>query len=95
MEVANAFDSEIRVPPIDNLPALLRVVQEFQLFEDERDFRRANNLLEQAGFAKEGHFTIGIKKLLSLIEMARQDPEPGKSRFPYAFLICLSLLPLR
>jgi vesicle-fusing ATPase len=84
MEVANTFDSEIRVPAIDNLPALLRVVREVGLFErngeGEQAFQRARTLLEQAGFAQEGHFSIGVKKLLSLIEMARQDPEPGKRK---------------
>lgn len=32
-------------------------------------------LLSQAGFAQEGKLDIGVKKLLSMAEMCRQDGE--------------------
>lgn len=32
-------------------------------------------LLSQAGFAQEGKLSIGVKKLLSMTEMSRQDGE--------------------
>lgn len=68
------FDADIRVPPITNLRALDRVLDEVQLFSSRSDRGRALGMLEQAGFSEEGRLNVGIKKLLSVIEMARQDP---------------------
>ncbi len=74
MQMNEVFDAEIRVPPITSLRALDRVLDEVQLFSSRNDRGRALALLEQAGFAQEGHLNVGIKKILSVIEMARQDP---------------------
>jgi vesicle-fusing ATPase len=38
----------------------------------------AMSLLRQAGFGEEGKLNIGVKKLLSMTEMARQDPDPAE-----------------
>lgn len=76
MEMTDAFDAQIRVPPINTLAALDHVLREVALFSSERDHRRCLDLLGQSGFGEEGKLNVGVKKLLSLVEMARQDPEP-------------------
>ena len=73
MQMTEVFDSEIRVPPISSLRPLERVLKEVQLFSSSDERRRAINMLEQAGFGGEGRLNVGVKKLLSVIEMARQD----------------------
>lgn len=76
--LSEAFDSEIRVPPLSSLGALERVLDEVQLLPNRQDRQRAMEMLEQAGFGDHdgtGGLNIGIKKLLSVIEMARQEPE--------------------
>jgi len=75
MDVADAFDADIRVPAINTLPQVRHVVQEVNLFKTRQDLERAMTLLENAGFAREGSFFIGVKKLLSLTEMCAQDPD--------------------
>ena len=70
MQMTEIFDAEIRVPPISNLAALERVLAEVELPSGER--QRAIAMLEQAGFRNEGRLNVGVKKLLSVIEMARQ-----------------------
>ncbi|KAF8338713.1 AAA-domain-containing protein [Cantharellus anzutake] len=74
MQMNDIFDAEIRVPPITSLRALDRVLDEVKLFPSRTERGRALALLEQAGFGHEGRLNVGIKKLLSVIEMARQDP---------------------
>lgn len=78
MEMVDAFDAEIRVPAINNLQSVAAVLKEVQLFSDERSLRHCLGLLEQAGFAGEGKLNIGVKKLLTMAEMARQDPDPAE-----------------
>lgn len=80
--LSESFDSEIRVPPIASLQALERVLDEVELFKDPRERARTMQLLTQAGFGGRDQMdvdgnglNIGIKKLLSVIEMARQEPE--------------------
>jgi len=75
MQMNEVFDSEIRVPPISTLSSLERVVKEVELFSTSDERRRAMGMLEQAGFGSEGRLNVGVKKLLSVIEMARQDPQ--------------------
>ena len=74
--MTDAFDAQIRVPPINNLASLDHVLREVELFTSERDHRRCMDLLQQSGFGEDGKLNVGVKKLLSLVEMARQDPEP-------------------
>jgi vesicle-fusing ATPase len=79
--LSEVFDSELRVPPISNLQSLEFVLREVQLFSSGTETRRAVQMLAEAGFAptKDGETSsqlhIGIKKLLSIIEMARQAPD--------------------
>lgn len=79
--LSDTFDSELRIPPISNLRALEFVLKEVELFSSSDDRRRAVRMLEDAGFALRAEdetsskLHIGVKKLLSIIEMARQEPE--------------------
>ena len=75
--LSESFDSEIRVPPLSTLTSLEHVIREVELIPDPSELQRTMQMLEQAGFgAQDGTgLNIGIKKLLSVIEMARQEPE--------------------
>ena len=79
MELLDSFQAEIHVAAISRLSSLLRVVDSVDLFSSPEESVRLKGLLKQAGWAEEDKFVIGVKKLLSLIEMARQDPDPGAS----------------
>ncbi|KAG5650118.1 hypothetical protein H0H81_000615 [Sphagnurus paluster] len=68
---SETFDSELRMPPITTLRALEFVLREVELFKTSEERKQAIKSLEDAGFK----FQIGIKKLLSMIEMARQEPD--------------------
>ena len=84
------FDSELRVPPISSLRALEVVLKEVELFPTSEERRRAVGMLAQAGFASEdetnSQLNVGIKKLLSMIEMARQEPEGIAERLTSALM---------
>ena len=89
--LSETFDSEMRVPPISSLRALEHVVQEVELFPSDQDQRRAIRMVEDAGFGsdKDGlssKLQIGVKKLLSIIEMARQEPESVAERLLTALI---------
>lgn len=77
MELMDSFQAEIHVQAISQLSSLLRVVREVNLFSSDRDFARLQDLLQQAGLGEEDKFVIGVKRLLNLIEMSRQDDQPG------------------
>ena len=81
----------MRVPPISSLRALEHVVQEVELFPSEQEQRRAIKMLGEAGFDSDtdglsSRLQIGVKKLLSIIEMARQEPESISERLVGALL---------
>ncbi|KAJ7213717.1 P-loop containing nucleoside triphosphate hydrolase protein [Mycena haematopus] len=86
------FNSVMRVPPITSLPALEYVIQEVELFPIEEDRRDAMRMLRDAGFDKKSRddptsrLQIGIKKLLSIIEMARQEPDGVAERLITALM---------
>ncbi|KAH9943139.1 vesicular-fusion protein SEC18 [Epithele typhae] len=84
------FDSELRVPPIASLHALEVVLKEVELFPSSDERRRAISMLMQAGFGgseeDEGRLNVGIKKLLSMVEMARQEPEAIAERLMNALM---------
>ncbi|KEI42172.1 uncharacterized protein L969DRAFT_84044 [Mixia osmundae IAM 14324] len=77
MQLYDSFAADIPVPAVDNLDSLIRIVDDVKLFRDQADFKRAVQLLQSARFGEDGRFSIGIKKLLGLVEMARQDPSPA------------------
>ena len=83
----SSFDAELRVPPITDLNALDHVLEAVELFHSARDRSRAVNMLRQAGMGtEEGRLSIGVKRLLSVIEMARQEPEAVAERLTSALM---------
>lgn len=78
MQMTEIFDSEIRVPPISSLDSVERVIGEVELFRSSNDRQRGMQMLEEAGFGVEGKLNVGVKKLLSVIEMARQADDPAE-----------------
>lgn len=81
MEMIDLFDSDIRVPPLDDLSSIMKVIESVDLYQpSDEGYQKIMRTLSQAGYDKEGSVLIGIKRLLSLIEMARQDEDdPGES----------------
>ncbi|CAH7687321.1 P-loop containing nucleoside triphosphate hydrolase protein [Phakopsora pachyrhizi] len=75
MGISETFASEIRVPPIDTLKSLELVISAVKLFPDKQSHQRAISLLEQAGFREEGRLAVGVKKLINISEMCRQDED--------------------
>lgn len=75
--LSETFDSELRVPPITNLTALEYVLHEVGLFASGDERRQAIQMLKDSGFGGKDEYSsklqIGVKKLLSVIEMARQE----------------------
>lgn len=82
MELTDIFDSDIEVYPVNSLESIMAVVQSVDFYQPaDVGYRKIANQLLQAGFSgKDSKINIGIKRLLSLIEMARQDQQdPGES----------------
>ncbi|WFD30756.1 vesicle-fusing ATPase [Malassezia sp. CBS 17886] len=77
MDMIDAFLAETRVPAITSLRSLDHVLRETQLFDTADAHARCLQLLTSAGLAQEGRLNIGIKKLLSEVEMARLDDDPA------------------
>ncbi|KAI0775896.1 AAA-domain-containing protein [Trametes elegans] len=94
--LGEVFDAELRVPPIASLRALDTVLREVELFPDADGRRRAVRMLAQAGFPEDAdemgademgaRMSVGIKKLLSMVEMARQEPEAAAERLTSALM---------
>lgn len=90
--LSEAFDSEMRVPPISNLKALEYVLRDVKLFATGDERRQAIEMLGHAGFAPSAKdesingLHVGIKKLLSTIEMARQEPDKTAERLVGALM---------
>ncbi|TFY79787.1 hypothetical protein EWM64_g4224 [Hericium alpestre] len=81
----SSFDSELHVPPITRLRGLEHVIEAVELFPRSKDRARAIAMLQQAGFkdgdvGENNRLSIGVKKLLSIVEMARQEPEAVAER---------------
>ena len=77
MDMADAFLADIRVPDITSLRSVDHVLRETQLFATREEHARCLELLTKAGLGTQGRIQIGIKKLLSEIEMARLDDDPA------------------
>jgi vesicle-fusing ATPase len=86
LQMADVFDAELRVPPVSSLRSLEHIVREVKLFPNSDERRQGIAMLEQAGFGQEGRLNIGIKKLLSTIEMARQEPDATGERLTTALM---------
>ncbi|GBB92896.1 hypothetical protein RclHR1_20770002 [Rhizophagus clarus] len=74
LSMSDCFNSEIYVPNVNELESVDHVLKELKLFDD---YER-----EQAISGLEGvELNIGIKKLLMIIEMCRQDVENRVEKF--------------
>ncbi|KAJ2362646.1 transport between ER and Golgi ATPase protein [Coemansia sp. RSA 2607] len=73
MDMLSAFSNEILIENVNTLEEMDRVLQHVRLFDDASDYARMRSDL--APHFEGRIFSIGIKKLLLLIETARQDPE--------------------
>ncbi|KAK4687823.1 vesicle-fusing ATPase, partial [Tremellales sp. Uapishka_1] len=79
MDVLSAFDTDIPISPITSLEEVDHCLREVKLFESAGEQQKAMKMLQDARFGEEGRgdLMIGVKKLLSMAEMSRQDPEPA------------------
>lgn len=87
--LSGVFDSELHVPSILNLKSLDFVLHEVELFQSSDEHREAIRMLEEVGFSNDDSMEgrqIGIKKLLSIVEMARQEPENAVQRLVGAMI---------
>lgn len=78
MDVLSAFDTDIPINPISTIDAVVHVLDEVQLFSSSKEKQRAIQMLREARLGEGGRpdLMVGVKKLLSMAEMARQDPDP-------------------
>ncbi|KAF8515015.1 P-loop containing nucleoside triphosphate hydrolase protein [Gautieria morchelliformis] len=89
LQMSEVFDADTHVPPITTLRSVKKVLREVNLFTREEELSHAMGKLRQAGFGDDEYETglqIGIKKLLSVIEMARQEPEEVAERLVRALV---------
>jgi vesicle-fusing ATPase len=79
MDVTSAFDTDIAISPITSIESVVHVLQEVQLFRNGQDQSRAVKMLQETRLGEDGRpsLMVGVKKLLSMAEMARQDPDPA------------------
>lgn len=79
MDVESAFDTDIPISSINSIAAVDHCLREVQLFPSDQEHQRAMQMLKEAKFgeAGRGDLLVGVKKLLSMAEMARQDPDPA------------------
>lgn len=80
MDAMDAFATSLRVPALTTLAQLRRVLQSVELFPRDPaagEVDRALGMLEQAqvgvGEGDEARWAVGVKRLLSVVEMCRQD----------------------
>ena len=86
MQMSEVFDAELRISPISTLQALSKVFEDVQLFSSPAEHRHALEQLQIAGFGAEGKLNIGVKKVLSIVEMARQEPQDIAQRLVSALI---------
>ncbi|GAA5913743.1 hypothetical protein JCM6882_002331 [Rhodosporidiobolus microsporus] len=75
MDAMDAFSTTLRVPAITTLSQLQSVLADVALFRSPQELQRAVDLCRQAGLDQDGKLQIGVKRLLSLVEMCRQDQD--------------------
>ncbi|WWC97459.1 hypothetical protein V866_004339 [Kwoniella sp. B9012] len=73
MDVLSAFDTDIPIAPITTLEGIDHCLKEVKLFSSSKDHQRLLSILQESHV---NDLSIGVKKLLTLAEMARQDPDP-------------------
>lgn len=78
MDVESAFDTDIPVAPITSIEGIDACLREVDLFTRPDEHQRAIDMLRNARFGESGgELAVGVKKLLNITEMARQDPDPA------------------
>ncbi|SCV72470.1 BQ2448_4007 [Microbotryum intermedium] len=78
MDALDAFASELRVPALSTLRQIDYILRDVQLFPSKEEGQRAMHLLVQAGFGEDSKVEglgLGVKKLLGIAEMSRQELE--------------------
>jgi vesicle-fusing ATPase len=90
MDLLNSFDSEIAINTLNTLESIMAVVEAVDLYKpNQPGYNQIQSLLARRSQEGSLRLEIGIKRLLSLIEMARQDlDDPGESA-QNAFTTCL------
>lgn len=79
MDALSSFDTDIPISPIDSLEQVDQCLREVGLFQTNAEHQRAMQMLRDARFGEDGRASlmVGVKKLLGMAEMARQDPDPA------------------
>lgn len=72
MDMLDSFDSEIYVPSIKSLSSIDIVLKEIELFSDSDRSYVMKSLSKEL---ESNYVSIGVKKLLMIAEMARQDDD--------------------
>jgi len=72
MDMLDSFDAEIYVPSIKSLSSIDTVLKEIELFSDSE---RAYAMKSISKEIQSNYVSIGVKKLLMIAEMARQDDD--------------------
>jgi len=85
LEMSELFDSELLISPVRSLPALGVIMDKVDLLMDKRERALAMADIEEAFrprtrddiamYGNETKLSIGVKKILGIIEMARLDKE--------------------
>ncbi|KAJ3395955.1 transport between ER and Golgi ATPase protein [Lobulomyces angularis] len=70
MDFVDAFNTDLYVPNIVDLNSVSKVIEELQLF-NQNDLNRSLSILRDGGIGD--NLSVGVKKLLMISEMARQD----------------------
>src|SRR5436190_18681777 len=80
MNILDYFNAEIEIPNIKEVPFVDHVLKDLELFNDD-ERNQAKGKLEI--LQKKGNFNlnIGIKRLLMVIEMSRQDSDNKVDKF--------------
>lgn len=90
-QLSEVFDADLFVPSISSMSSLEIILREVELFPSDDECTRALSQIGEIGFGTKvtGRGTrmeIGVKKLLSIIEMARQEPDAIADRLVSALL---------
>ena len=78
MDMSDAFNAEIYCPNVTDLSAVDTIVDSVKLLNPSEK-RKAIDMLVELKVDKK--LSIGIKKLLMLVEMARQDGDDKVEKF--------------
>lgn len=76
--MSDFFDAEVYVPTISSIAAVEAVLKNIKVFTDD-ELAQVLQQLRSAGL--EGKLNIGVKKLLMVAEMAKQDDVGTMDKF--------------